>query len=162
MPRTETLAAVVKAFGLDRKPTNLIWFGLAMTLAIRLATHFMYVFHWGRGSYDYDFASFRNTIGFHRMFFMLSPLVLAPVFEEIVNRGFLYKAFRASFAVAGSILIMVAWTLWTHYGRWRQSWIAVVNYTAWTVLQCYLREKSPSLWDCIICHCVSNAVILLL
>lgn len=160
--RTETLAAVKKAFGLDCEPTNLIWFGLVMTLAIRLATHFMFVFHWGNGSYNYDFAAFRNTIGFQRIFFMLSPLVLAPIFEEIVNRGFLYKAFRASFSVTVSVLIMIAWTLWTHYPYWHHSWIAAVNYSAWTILQCYLREKSPSLWDCILCHFVSNAVLLLL
>jgi uncharacterized protein len=160
--RTETLAAVKKAFGLDRKPTNLIWFGLVMTLAIRFATHFMFMLHGGTGAYNDDLDAFRNTIGFQRIFFQLSPLILAPIFEEIVDRGFLYKAFRASFPVAVSVLIMIAWTLWTHYPYWRQSWIAALNYSAWTVLQCYLREKSPSLWDCILCHCLSNAVLLLL
>jgi membrane protease YdiL (CAAX protease family) len=160
--RTETLAAVKKAFGLDHKPTNLIWFGLAMTLAIRFATHFMFVLHWGRGAYNDDLYAIRNTTGFQKIFFQLSPLVLAPIFEEIVDRGFLYKAFRASFSVAVSVLIMIGWTLWTHYPYWRESWIAALYYSAWTVLQCYLREKSPSLWDCIICHFVSNAVLLLL
>jgi membrane protease YdiL (CAAX protease family) len=160
--RTETLDAVKWGFGLDLKPTKLVWFGLTMTLAIRFATHFMYVFHWGNGSHNYEIEDFRNTLGFQRIFYQLSPLVLAPIFEEIFDRGFLYKAFRGSFSVAVSVLIMIAWSLWTHYSYWHESWIAALNYSAFTILQCYLREKSPSLWDCIICHFVSNAVLLLL
>ena len=157
--RTETLATCYKAFGLDRKPTYFIWFGLVMTLIIRFATHLMYLHHWGRGSYSHDVIAFRNTVGFQKIFFLILPIILAPIFEEVVNRGFLYKAFRASYPVAVSMLIMVVWTLWTHFDYWQHSWIAVLNYCAWTILQCYLREKSPSIWDCIICHAVSNAVL---
>ena len=157
--RTQTLPACYKAFGLDRKPSDLIWFGIAMTLVLRFIEHLMFIHHWSKGSYNYEIEAFRHSVSFQRIFFLFSPLVLAPIFEEVVNRGFLYKAFRASYSVAVSLFIMVAWTLWTHFSYWHYSWIAALNYCTWTILQCYLREKSPSLWDCIICHSVSNAVI---
>jgi membrane protease YdiL (CAAX protease family) len=159
--RTETLASCYRAFGLNIRPTNLVWVGLVMSLVLRFASHYMYAHHWGKaGGFNYELYAFRNTIGFQRAFFQFSPLILAPVFEEIVNRGFLYKAFRASYSVGVSMLIMVLWTLWTHSGYWYHSWISVLYYSAWTMLQCYLREKSSSLWDCIICHFVGNAIIL--
>jgi membrane protease YdiL (CAAX protease family) len=157
--RTETLATCYKAFGLDRKPTHFVWFGMTMALLIRFVTHFMYMHHWGRGANNGEITSFENTTGPGRWLFQISPLVLAPIFEEVVNRGFLYKAFRASYSVIVSMLIMVAWTLWTHFGYWHHSWIAVLNYCAWTILQCYVREKSPSLWDCVLTHFISNAAI---
>ena len=121
--RTETLPNCYKAFGLERGPTNLVWFGMTMTLVIRFIEHLMLIHHLGKGVYNYDIIAFRNTIGFQRIFFQFSPLVLAPVFEEIVNRGFIYKAFRKSHSVAFSMLVMVAWTLWTHFGYWHHSWI---------------------------------------
>lgn len=154
--RTETFASIKKAFGLDHKPTNLVWFGLVMTLILRFVFHFLHVHSWDGRIYNYRIASFQNIISQR-----ISSLILAPIFEEIVNRGFLYKAFRRSHSVAFSVFVMVAWTLWTHFGYWYYSWLSALYYCAWTILQCYLREKSPSLWDCVICHFVSNAVILL-
>jgi membrane protease YdiL (CAAX protease family) len=159
--RTETLASVAKAFSLDHKPTELVWFGLTMTLAARFVTHFMLHHHWGKGVYAYDIVAFRETIGFQRMLFLLPLVILAPIFEEIVERGFLYKAFRGSFSVAGSVLIMLAWVLFQHSQYALRSWIAALHLSAFAIIQCYLREKSASLWDCIICHSVGNAVILL-
>jgi membrane protease YdiL (CAAX protease family) len=159
--RTETLAAVARAFGLDRKPTNLVWFGLAMTLAIRFVTHLMLMLHWGRGAYNYDLDAFRNTIGSQRLLFLIPPVIFAPIFEEIVERGFLYRAFRGSFSVAVSVLIMLAWVLFAHAQYSFRSWIAAVYLSAFAVIQCYVREKSASLWDCIICHSVGNAIAFL-
>jgi membrane protease YdiL (CAAX protease family) len=92
--------------------------------------------------------------------FQFSPLILAPLFEEAVNRGFLYKAFRQSCSMPVSMIVMVAWTCWTHWGYYYESWIAALELSVWTVLQCYLREKSNSLWDCVLTHFVSNAIIL--
>jgi membrane protease YdiL (CAAX protease family) len=160
--RTETFKSFLQAFGFDRKPTRYVWFGMTMALLLRFVSHFMYTHHWGRGVYNGEITSFENTIGLEKWLFQFSPLVLAPIFEEAVNRGFLYKAFRASYSVAVSMLIMVAWTLWTHFGYWHHSWIATLDYCAWTILQCYLREKSSSLWDCVLTHFVSNAAILFL
>ncbi|HTV39235.1 MAG TPA: type II CAAX endopeptidase family protein [Candidatus Sulfotelmatobacter sp.] len=159
--RTETFDTCLRAFGFDQKPTNYAWFGITMILLIRGSTHLMYTHHLGPGTYNYEYTEFRKTIGPERWLFLFSPLILAPLLEEAVNRGFLYKAFRNSYSMPVSVIVMVAWTCWTHWGYYYESWIAALQLSAWTVLQCYLREKSPSLWDCVIPHCASNALILI-
>ena len=39
----------------------------------------------------------------------------------------------------------------------RPLWAAIMSISALTVLQCFLRERTGNLWECIICHLVSNA-----
>jgi membrane protease YdiL (CAAX protease family) len=158
--RTETLATFWKGFSLDRKPSEYVSYGLVMALIIRIFGHFMVAHGWGKGVYNYDLASFRNTIGFERYFFLLPLLILAPICEETIYRGFLYKAFRGSYPLAASMMLIVAWTANTHWGQYSHSWTAALDLSALTIVQCYLREKSDSLWDCILCHFAFNASLL--
>ena len=159
--RTETLASFWEGFGLVRKPTNYVWFGVTMALAIRFFGHFMLTNGWGKGVYNYDLISFRNTIGFERYLFLLPLVILAPMFEESIYRGFLYKAFRGSYPIVVSLILLIVWTANTHWRYYSHSWIAALDLTMLTVVQCYLREKSDSLWDCILCHFAFNASLLL-
>jgi len=158
--RTETLATFLKGFSLDLKPSDYVSYGLVMALIIRIFGHFMVVHGWGKGVYNYDLASFRNTIGFERYFFLLPLLILAPICEEIIYRGFLYKAFRGSYPVAASMILIVGWICYTHWSQYSVSWIAALDLSTLTIVQCYLREKSASLWDCILCHFAFNASLL--
>lgn len=158
--RTETFATFWNGFGLDRKPSDYVWFGVVMALVIRFVGHFLMVHGWGKGVYVSELASFRNAIGPERYFFLLPMLILAPVFEETIYRGFLYKAFRSSYPAAVSVILIVAWTANTHWRFYSHSWIAALDLTALTIVQCYLREKSDSLWDCIFCHFTYNLSLL--
>src|ERR1022692_3577668 len=158
--RTETLATFWKGFGLDRKPSDFVWFGVLMALTIRCFGHFIMVHGWGNGVYNYDLVSFGNTIGIERFFYIFPMLILAPVFEESIYRGFLYKAFRGSYPVAVSMFLVVAWTANTHWRYYAHSWTAALDLSALTIVQCHLREKSNSLWDCILCHFAYNASVL--
>ena len=154
--RTESIAAFWKAMGLDRKPTNHVWLGLAAVLGNRLGGHVIYVLKWAKGYGTYDIDAFQQTHGFERYFFLL-PLLLAAFLEEPVYRGFLYKAFRGSFSMGASTTLVVAFTAYTHWNQYSHFGLAAIILSAWTVVQCYIREKSDSLWDCIICHLVFNA-----
>jgi membrane protease YdiL (CAAX protease family) len=158
--RTETLKTFWQGFSLNLKPSEYVSYGLVMALIIRFLGHFMIVHGWGKGVHDYDLDSFRSTIGFQRYFFLLPLVILAPICEEIVYRGFLYKAFRGSYPVAISMILIVAWTSNTHWGQYSRSWIAALDLSALTIVQCYLREKSASLWDCILCHFAFNTSLL--
>jgi membrane protease YdiL (CAAX protease family) len=158
--RTETLASFWKGFGLDTKPSEHLWFGAVVGLIIRAFGHFMIVYGLGKGVTNYDMTEFKRTVDVGQLSFLASPILCAPLFEELVNRGFLYKAFRNSYSVGISVVLMVMWTGLTHWPSYLHSWIAVIVLSAWTVVQCYLREKSTSIWDCIICHFIFNASIL--
>jgi membrane protease YdiL (CAAX protease family) len=159
--RTETFKTFLHAFGLDQRPTNLVWLGITMALIIRFTGHFMYMHHWGNGVYNYNISSFRHTIGYERFLFLMPLVFFAPIFEEPIYRGFLYKAFRGSHKVIVSMILIIAWTCFTHWQYYSESWIAAVDLSTLTIVQCYLREKSGSLWDCILCHFAFNASSLL-
>jgi hypothetical protein len=60
--RTETLASFCKGFGLDRKPSDYIWFGIVAALIIRFCGHFMIIHGWGKGVSDYDIAAYKRTL----------------------------------------------------------------------------------------------------
>jgi len=159
--RTESLTSFWKGFGLDRKPSNYVWCGVVMALIIRFFSHFMLIHGWGKGVSHYDLNSFRNTLGFERYFFLAPSLLLAPLFEESIYRGFLYKAFRGSYSMAASTALIVAWTANTHWSQYFHSLLAAFDLSILTIVQCYLRERSDSLWDCIFCHFAFNASLLL-
>jgi membrane protease YdiL (CAAX protease family) len=68
----------------------------------------------------------------------------------------LYRAFRGSYSIAASAALIVAITGLLHINQFSRSWAAVMSISAITLLQCFLRERTGSLWDCIICHLVFN------
>jgi membrane protease YdiL (CAAX protease family) len=158
--RTEIFAAFWKGFGLDQKPSNYVWFGVTVALIIRVCGHFILTHGWSRGVLNYDLYGFRHAVGFERYFFLLPPLILAPFFEESAYRGFLYQAFRRSYSLNICIFLIVTWTAFTHWPYYSHSWMAALSLSALTLVQCHLREKSNSLWDCILCHFAYNASVL--
>jgi membrane protease YdiL (CAAX protease family) len=158
--RTETLAAFLKGFSLDCKPSNYAWFGVTMALIVRFFGHFMLINGWGKGVLNHEYIAFKHTLGFERYFFLLPTLFLAPFFEELLNRGFLYKAFRGSYPVGISMALIVAWTAISHWPYYSHSFLAAFCLSMIAIVQCYLREKSDSLWDCILCHFTFNASLL--
>ncbi len=158
--RTETLAAFWQGFSLKIKPTELVWSGIVCALAIRFFGHIMSVHGWSHGVPFYDLKAFQEAAGPERYFYLGPLLLLAPLFEESIYRGFLYKAFRGSYSMATSTALIVVWTTYTHWLYYSHSWAAAVDLSLLTVVQCYLREKSASLWDCIFCHFAFNFSLL--
>jgi membrane protease YdiL (CAAX protease family) len=108
---------------------------------------------------NYDISAFRHTAGLESYLFLVPLVLLAPIFEESIKRGFLYKAFRGSYPLWPSMVVIVAWTALRHWSQYLH-WIAAMNLSLLTLVQCYLREKSDSLWDCILCHMAFNSSLL--
>lgn len=158
--RTESFASFCKAVGLDRKPSEYAWFGVAAALGIRLFGHIMLASGLAKGYSTYDLLAFKHFHGSGRFLFLV-PLLLAPFWEEAVNRGFLYKALRGSYSVPVGMALMVGYTCWTHRDQYFHSVLAAFDLSVLTLVQCYLREKSDNLWDCIFCHLAFNGSLLL-
>ena len=68
------------------------------------------------------------------------------------------RTFRFTIRV---LMLVVGITAIFHADQFLQSWAAVMSISALTVLQCFLRERTGNLWDCIICHLVFNATSIL-
>jgi membrane protease YdiL (CAAX protease family) len=154
--RVESLETFLKAFGLMKIPSTYTWFAVAMTLTIRLAGHWLITSGSAKGATTTSLWGFAHTTGFERILF-LAPALIAPFGEELYMRGFFYRAFRGSYSVLASTLLILGITIWTHLDQYYRSWVAAVELSALTVLQCFLRERTGNLRDCIICHLVYNA-----
>ena len=87
-------------------------------------------------------------------------VALAPFFEETVIRGFLYRAFRGSYGVAPSILSVLVPVAYFHWGLLSRplSFICIV---AGAVCLCMIRERTASLWNCVLFHAAYNATVTL-
>jgi membrane protease YdiL (CAAX protease family) len=155
--RTESPESFTKAVGLKRGPGSYTWFAAVSALIIIGVTHFLISAGWGRGLEHGPVWSFRHTPGADRYGYVVPLLLLAPVCEEIYMRGFLYRAFRGSYAAEVSVVLIVAITAYTHWNQFRQSGLAALSITAVTIVQCLLRERTGRLQDCMVCHFVYNA-----
>lgn len=92
----------------------------------------------------------------------LALVVLAPVTEEILMRGFLFGSLRhrLSFWVSTIITSIIFAAL--HLGGGEQGagllWIAGVDTFVLSVVLCYLREKTGRLWASIVLHAIKNGI----
>lgn len=86
-------------------------------------------------------------------------VLVGPVFEEIIMRGFLYRAFRESYGIALSISIVVFAATLTHPGAMTASpWVFLLLAVVQVTL-CLILERTRNLWNCIACHCAYNATL---
>lgn len=85
-------------------------------------------------------------------------LLLTPFTEEIVIRGFLYKALREDYSVRVSIFLILIITLFLHFGVIYSAPVGAVPLLALNAIVSLFREKTNSIWNCIICHFAYNCV----
>ncbi len=113
-------------------------------------------------------ADFDDNFPLMRAFAGVSPLqksllvillLGAPIFEEIIMRGFLYRTFREHYGTALSVSIIVVVAMLTHPGVLQASpWLFGVLAVSQATL-CLVLEKTGSIWNCIACHFAYNATV---
>jgi membrane protease YdiL (CAAX protease family) len=87
-------------------------------------------------------------------------LLLAPFWEEVVIRGYLYTAFRQDYSIAASICFMMAIAALSHFSAMFSAPLAFVPLLGVNMILSLFREKTDSIWNCIACHFAYNAVCL--
>jgi hypothetical protein len=153
--RVETVAGFMKEFGLDVIWRENAWFVVVVSIAFRWVGHALIAFGHLRGATTTSLWGFAHTSGPERYFY-LAPALMAPFYEEICMRGFLYSAFRRSYPVWLSMTLLLCVTVLTHSSQVFRSAVAFAGIGGITLFQCYLRERTGSLWSCILCHFVFN------
>ena len=161
LSKTGLRSSFWRAFGLGFKPSHYVWIGLAGVVTVRFGCHLFYLYGWETGTGDEFYSEFKSATVAGQFLFAVGATLLAPCFEELIFRGFIYKAFRQSYSIPGSIALLVACTAITHSPDFFSSWLTASALSIWTIIQCYVREKSESLWDCIICHSTFNGWLLI-
>lgn len=104
---------------------------------------------------------FESASGSSLILVFLSLAVLPPLAEEIMFRGFLFSSLRAKFrfrysVVVTSILFGIAHL---QFGSGAPLlWVAAIDTFVLSVVLCYLREKTGSLWASITLHMLKNSI----
>lgn len=91
-------------------------------------------------------------------YFTLSAVVIAPFCEEVATRGFLFPAFRHGYGFMLTTVIIVCFSAYFHKSSVFRSAFTFGCLALLWVLLCVVRERSGSLWDCLLCHGVYNLV----
>jgi membrane protease YdiL (CAAX protease family) len=93
--------------------------------------------------------------------YYIALLLLAPVWEEPVLRGFLYTRFREHYQLVTSVLIIATAGLLQHPTAW-SGWLPFMAIGLLQVVLCVSREITGNLWPCIVGHCCYNLILVLL
>ena len=99
-----------------------------------------------------------GSVHHFRAYFGISSLILlvGPLFEETVMRGFFYPAFRNATPLAISILFAFVVDAAVFHVRTFLIPLALVGVGVVNVASCLLREHTKSLWPCIVFHTSYN------
>jgi membrane protease YdiL (CAAX protease family) len=130
--------------GLCRRPTLAGWYAGWIALGLAVLDHYGAARGWTasartppqRGGYPTE----------HMVFLVTTSVVIGPLVEEIVTRGFLYRALRASFPLVASIGLVVCFSAFFHAGSMGRSVFTAACLVSLWVTLCIVREHTGSLW----------------
>ncbi len=102
----------------------------------------------------------KSTQGIALIPVFLSLVILPPITEEIVARGFLYGGLRTKLPFIVSAIITSVLFAAAHLSGAKEGllWVAAVDTFILSLVLCYLREKSGSLWPSIGLHALKNCL----
>lgn len=92
-------------------------------------------------------------------FYVIYACSVSAFAEEVAIRGFVYKAFRGNYGILLSTALIVGWEIFAHWQIASHSVFNFCNYCLFAILVCIIREKTRSIWNCIFCHAIGNAVM---
>ncbi len=146
----------LRTIGLGKfQPGLLGWSVLAFPLYLIVSTAisniFAVIFH--IDLFQEQNIGYTHPGGFELTLIFVALVLLAPFVEEVLFRGFLFRAFRRTFgfwigAIGVSLLFAVA------HGQANVG----VDVFVLSMFLCYLREKTDSLWPSIALHALKNLV----
>lgn len=88
---------------------------------------------------------------------LILAAVIAPVFEEIAFRGFLFTSLRNRIGPWAAALISTS----IFAGLHSYSWMGLLSVAIFGLVMCWVFQKTRSLWPCIIFHAIGNFEITL-
>lgn len=107
----------------------------------------------------------KNVIGFDRLLVFMSLVVVPPLVEEIVFRGFLFSRLRASLPVVWSAVIVSLLFAVAHlqFGSGEALlWAAAIDTFLLSLILVYLRVKTGNIWAGVGLHACKNGVAFVL
>jgi membrane protease YdiL (CAAX protease family) len=128
-------------------------------LLVAVMTHFVPALNVNQPQ-DVGFSNASGVIALSLTF--ISLVILPPVTEEILMRGFLFGSLRRKLPFIGAAVITSAIFASGHLTGGGQGspllWIAFIDTFILSLVLCYLREKTGRLWASIGVHMIKNGV----
>jgi membrane protease YdiL (CAAX protease family) len=153
---TKLYRSKLSTIGLGKFDPGLLgWSVLAFPLYLIVSTAMSSVFAaiFSIDLSEHQDIGYTDPNGYELALIFVALVVLAPLVEEILFRGFLFTAFRRTFgfwigAVGVSLLFAVA------HGQANVG----IDVFVLSMFLCYLREKTDSLWPAVALHALKNLV----
>lgn len=150
------------ALGLSGLPTwtdiGLAPIGYIASLILgSLLVAFFSVFEWFNVGEAQDVGFNSVYSGFDRLVTFIALVVIAPIAEEIIFRGWLYGKLRSFLNIPVSILIVSAF-----FGLMHGQWNVGITVFAMSVILCLAREFTGTIYSGIIMHMLKNGVAFIL
>jgi len=153
--RTRSAQEFFVQVGINHQPTLPGWFAAWIAMGIGFLALYGTNKQWiPSNQLSNDFVS---QGGIAKSFFIIYGVLVAPFSEEVVRRGFLYRAFRGSYKPLSSTLIVLCVHAFFHWGLISHSFYAFCCLLFVEALLCLIREWTGNVWNCVLCHVVYNA-----
>ena len=155
----------IKLWQVDKKDLGIISFPTFLDITLSLITFVGYTFisylllelfknfSWFQVNQTQDVGFSRYLIGFDRIFAFISLVVLAPIFEELIFRGWLYGKIRKKISLVPAVLIVSIL-----FGAMHGQWNVGVNVFALSLFLCGLREFTGTIYASILLHMIKNGL----
>lgn len=157
-PKDNAFSTDAAELGVKRFPT-LVDLGLApigyivyMILATMLTT-IMSVFTWFNAEEAQDVGFSHFLIGSDRVIAMIALVIIAPLAEEIIMRGWLYGKLSSKLKLLPALLLVSVL-----FGFLHGQWNVAISTFALSVVLCGLREITGSIWSGVLLHMLSNGI----
>lgn len=131
-------------------PTGLFVYLISTTIVMALATRFLTFVDFSQAQ-DTGFS--QVTAGPELILAFISLVVIAPVAEEVLFRGYLLGKLRKYAPLWVAILITSALFAFVHF-----QWNVAIDVFVLSIVLCLLRVVSKSLWPSILLHMMKNGV----
>lgn len=126
-----------------------------------VCTSIFSLFPWFDASEIQDVGFSSYVVGVDRLIAFVTLVVIAPIAEEIIFRGYLYTKLRSLFSekVSDKMSMMISILLVSLlFGLVHMQWNVGVNVFAMSVVLCALREVTGSIHAGILTHMIKNGV----
>lgn len=147
-----------KVLGVLRRPTSVIWWlpflmwagYMVVTLAVSSAAAFL-PFVDSEQLQNVGFDNLTHPYEYILAFFAL--VILPPVAEELLFRGYLFGRLREKFGFWLTTLVVSV-----VFGLVHLQWNVGIDVAVLSVFLCYLRERTGSIWASMVLHGIKNGL----
>lgn len=149
----------------DKETLGVIDLPTILDILLSLLAFFLYIivsgfildlfknFPWFQVNQAQDVGFSHYLIGLDRIFAFISLVILAPIFEELIFRGWLYGKIRKKISLIPAILIVSIL-----FGFMHGQWNVGVNVFVLSLFLCGLREFTGTIYASILLHMIKNGL----